>query len=98
VASVVAERDPQVASGWVAGFPEGELRNQAASAVSLKWSESNPEAAARWLSSFGNQQLLELGLQAFGRRWLQSDAARAAEWIRNAPISRQVRDYLLPGG
>jgi hypothetical protein len=29
---------------------------------------------------------------------LQSDAARAAEWIRNAPISRQVRDYLLPGG
>lgn len=98
VASVVAERDPQVASGWVAGFPEGELRNQAANAVSLKWSESNPEAAARWLSSFGNQQLLELGLQGFARRWLQSDRARAAEWIRTAPISRQVRDYLLPGG
>jgi hypothetical protein len=98
VTGAVAGEDPQVVSAWVEKFPDGELRSQAVAVTSAKWSESDPESAARWVARLGDPQLLEMAMPAIAGRWLRKDRVAATEWIRGSQLSKQAKDYLLPGG
>jgi hypothetical protein len=98
VTGAVAAEDPQVVSAWVEKFSDGELRSQAVAVTSAKWSESDPESAARWVARLGDPHLLEMSMPAIAGRWLRKDRVAATEWIRSSQLSKQVKDYLLPGG
>jgi hypothetical protein len=45
-------KDPEAASQWVQGLPDGDAKLWAQKNLALNWAQYDPDAVKRWLSSF----------------------------------------------
>jgi hypothetical protein len=95
LAGILSQRDPRTASQWAEQFPSGLLRDNVIQATVLNWATQNPQAAAEWLTGLKEQAPLEAGAHPIFQSWSRQDPEAAKQWLQSAPLSENLKDYML---
>jgi hypothetical protein len=86
------ENDPESTGLWVAGLPEGVVREKAATDFVRKVAFIYPEVAAEWTWMIGDPEVRAKFMGVIAERWNDTDPAAAEAWIRDSGVSLdQVR-------
>jgi hypothetical protein len=92
-------QDPEAASAWVAGQPEGGTRDAAIQgfAYASVLAKTDPEAGLEWTAAVSNQEQRFSALNQNVKAWVEYDPAAAREWVQSTPrLNDDDRGRLLP--
>jgi hypothetical protein len=80
-------QDPEAASAWVAGQPEGGTRDAAIQgfAYASVLAKTDPEAGLEWAATVSNQEQRLSALGQNVKAWVEYDPAAAREWVQSTP-------------
>jgi hypothetical protein len=91
-----AQRDPSATALWVAGLPDGKVRQDAAETVALNWGAKQPKDAAMWIESLSAGNVRDHAISGYASVVVHADPAMAAEWLEridNRKVKERATDY-----
>jgi hypothetical protein len=74
------QKEPAAAAGWVAKFPEGELRQSAAEELVKLWADQNATEASDWLSEMAAGPTKDRAVTAYVGKIAIQQPQTAADW------------------
>ncbi len=91
-----ATQDAEAASAWLAGLPQGFMRENTVPAFASAIAASDPHAAAEWASTIGSDNERYSTLLRILKSWQRNEKAAAHAWIQQSPrLSQEDREVLL---
>lgn len=79
------QTDPELASTWVRGFPDGALGRDAVDNLITLWAARDSVASGKWLLTLPAGELRDTGLLAYSRALARTDEAFAQRWLLSPP-------------
>jgi hypothetical protein len=96
IAFHAARRDPSATAAWLAGVPDGKVRQHAAEMIGRNWGAKDPKEAAAWVESLPFGDARDRAIGGYASAVASADPATAGEWLEridNPTVKERAAGY-----